>query len=89
MSVQSVCLFKSWSVLLSRGGGDWLAALEQSSLMSRFSQRERGTHTHTHTHTYTQIRREREILRSSLRRRRDCKTKTAGRKAGCASAGAP
>lgn len=54
-----------------------------------FSERERHTYTHSHTHIYTDQEREREILRSSLRRRRDCKTKTAGRKAGCASAGAP
>lgn len=40
-----------------------MAALEQSSLMSRFSERER----------------ERELQRSSRRRRRDCKTKAAGR----------
>lgn len=60
MSVQSVCLFKSWSVLLSRGGGDWLAALEQSSLMSRFSEREREAHIHTLTHTHIHRSGERE-----------------------------
>lgn len=49
-----MCLFKNWIVLLSRRrrGGRQLAALEQSPLMSRFSER--------HTE-------ERERLRSSCK----------------------